>query len=81
MPTGVWQGVTLYDGQDVTVVHRMHSAEERKEWDAQLLAAYEMTEEEKKHRERQRKEEYLGSDEEGSTRMFPGMHRNRMQPE
>ena len=66
MPTGAWQGVTLYDGQDVTVVHRMRSAEERKERDAQLLAAYEMTEEEKERRERRRKEEYLGSDEEGS---------------
>ena len=64
--TGAWQGVTLYDGQDVTVVHRMCSAEEHKEQDAQLLAVYEMTEEEKKCRERQHKEEYLGSNEEGS---------------
>ena len=46
--------------------HAVHSAKEHKEQDAQLLAAYEMTKEEKECRERRCKEEYLGSDKEGS---------------
>jgi hypothetical protein len=66
MPTGDWQGISLYDGQDVSAVHRIRNREERDERDAQLLAAYEMTEEERQRRERQRREEEDMSEEESS---------------
>lgn len=66
MPTGDWQGISLYDGQDVSAVHRIRNREERDERDAQLLAAYEMTEEERQRRERQRQEEDDMSEEESS---------------
>jgi hypothetical protein len=51
MPIGDWQGIGLYDGQDISVVRRMRSPRSRKERDAQLLAAYPMTERERQCRE------------------------------
>lgn len=61
MPIGDCQGIRLYDGQDVSLVHRMRCVEAREERDDQLLAAYQMTDE-----ERQRRESNEDSEDEGS---------------
>jgi hypothetical protein len=51
MPSGGWQGVGLYDGQDVSIVQRVRDPQERRERNEQLLAAYQMTQDEREARE------------------------------